>query len=651
MRRNRIDHFLHQTQIAGHISGRDVAKRVATAALITGVCIYAGFTMQALVAMAFVMLLEIVAYPLNKRASQFDQSISPFTAIAVFIVNWAAMLPFLSFAIILSHSASLPFVLAGYIWAFGIFVHVTNTFGLLPFYNWSQMTPAFATIFWMLWNLSHNPAHMALPIEWIITAAMMVVYIVNTFDTMTRQKDTHRALERAREEANIRLMELERLSRHDTLTGLMNRRAFDEKVESLMRQHANKLGVTIFLFDLDGFKPINDSYSHTAGDAVLCCIADRLRDLAGDDGLVARLGGDEFAILKTNITSEKMALAFGEKVIALIEKPIPFEQKKLQVGGSVGIARQGHHAATLAALMSGADQAMYLAKQHPDKSQMIFDKEAFPVRASLEDRNILINAMKDGEIIPYYQPKVSLDTNRIVGFEALSRWEHPTRGVLSPAEFLPQINELGLQGEFMIHTAERVLRNIQTWTAEGLDPGQISINVSEVTLATVSGHNDLLAIIDRYPHLRQHLTFEITEDIFIARSSDVIQRSIANFRWSGVRISLDDFGTGFASFQHLKDLEFDELKLDTGFIRDLGIDPASHILVNGLLSMGKGLGVQVVAEGVETRQQVKILGDMGCHVVQGYLYGMAVPFSEVMIRLETEGYQFVMPAPRNSDVA
>ncbi|MEL6682923.1 MAG: EAL domain-containing protein [Pseudomonadota bacterium] len=651
MRHNWTNHFTHQIQIAGHISGSDVSKRVATAALATGICTYAGFAIPALIVMACITALEIIANPINKRAGKFEDPFSLREAIFVFVVNWLVMLSFLSYSIILSHSDATPFLLGAFVWTFGICVHVTNTFGLLPIYNWSQMTPAFATIFLMLWIMSENPAHSGTQIEWVSAAAMFIVYIVNSLETMTRQNDTHRALERAREEANARLIELERLSRHDPLTGLMNRRAFDDQLESLMRQHANRLGVTVFLLDLDGFKPINDSYSHTAGDAVLIDIADRLRQLTDGDGQAARLGGDEFAIVKTNLTSAQMALKFGERIVACINEPIQFEQKKLQVGVSVGIARQGHDASTIASLMSGADQAMYLAKQDPDKRQMIFDKDAFPVRASLEDRNILLGAMRAGEIVPYYQPKVSLDTNGIIGFEALSRWEHPQHGVLSPAEFLPQINELGLQGEFMIHTAERVLQDIQTWTSEGFDPGQISINVSEVTLATVSGHNDLLAIIDRYPHLRQHLTFEITEDIFIARSSDIIQRSISNFRCSGVRISLDDFGTGFASFQHLKDLEFDELKLDTGFIRDLGVDPASHILVNGLLSIGKCLGVQVVAEGVETNKQVETLRDTGCHVVQGYLYGMAMPSDAVLIRLETEGRYFSMPSPRRNDVA
>ena len=651
MRPRRTENFVHQTQIAGHISGRDIPKRVATAVLMMVICSIAGFTQPSVITFATMLLVEFIAYPLNKRASDFSRQLSMPIALLVLMVNWSAMLPFLSFAVILSYSDSLPFVLGGYLWVFGIFVHVSNTFGLLPVYNWSQMTPAFGTIFWMFWNLSQNPAFESEQIHWVIAGAMMMVYVVNTFDTMNKQKDTHNALERARNEANARLIELERLSRHDALTGLINRRAFDETLESLMRQHNNRQGVTVFLIDLDGFKPINDSYSHIAGDAVLCATADRLVKLADKNALVARLGGDEFAVISTAITSTKAALVCGEKIMSAIALPIPFEQKMLRVGASIGIARQGHHTADLKTLMSGADQAMYLAKQDPDHKPAIFDKDAFPVRASLEDRNILIRAMQNSEIVPFYQPKVALESNRIVGFEALSRWRHPTRGLLSPADFLPQINDLGLQGEFMIHTADHVLRDLQTLTAEGLDPGQVSINVSEMTLATVSGHNDLLARIDHYPHLRRHLTFEITEDIFITRSSDIIKRSISNFRKAGVRISLDDFGTGFASFQHLKELEFDELKLDTGFVRDLGIDPVTHVLVEGLLRMGQGLGVQVIAEGVETPQQRDMLRDMGCRIVQGYYYGMAAPLDETMLRLSTEGYGFALPRGRKSGTA
>uniref|UniRef100_A0AAN0NIG0 diguanylate cyclase n=1 Tax=Yoonia rhodophyticola TaxID=3137370 RepID=A0AAN0NIG0_9RHOB len=291
MFRNLVDQFLHQSQIAGHISGRDVVKRVGTAGMMVGVCGIGGFWVQGLIAGLCIILLELCAYPLNKRASRFEKRLELGTAICVFLVNWGAMIPFLSFSVILSQSSSLPLILCGYLWAFGIFIHVSNTFGLLPLYNWSQMTPAFGTIFIMLWNLSRNETFATMPVHWVMTVMLMIVYIVNTFDTMNRQKDTHQALSRAREEANTRLMELERLSRLDSLTGLMNRRAFDEVVQSMMHQHANKQGITVFLIDLDSFKPINDSYSHEAGDAVLRAVAERLGGLVGQNGKVGRLGG------------------------------------------------------------------------------------------------------------------------------------------------------------------------------------------------------------------------------------------------------------------------------------------------------------------------------------------------------------------------
>jgi EAL domain-containing protein (putative c-di-GMP-specific phosphodiesterase class I) len=188
----------------------------------------------------------------------------------------------------------------------------------------------------------------------------------------------------------------------------------------------------------------------------------------------------------------------------------------------------------------------------------------------------------------------------------------------------------------MAHTAELVLDDLAQMTIEGLDPGQVSINMSEVTLATLLGRKELFAILDRYPELRHFLTFEITEDIFIARSGEMIRRSIQLFRNAGVRISLDDFGTGFASLQHLKELEFDELKLDTGFVRDLGFDPAAKVLIEGLVTISKGLRVDLIAEGVETEKQRNMLHEMGCKYVQGYYYGAAMPFAETCLRLETQ---------------
>ena len=637
MYRYLTEQFLHQTQITGHILRRDVFKRVATASLIICVCTFAGYAEQVVVVSAVLFSLEMIAYPLNKRVSQFDKPPFMKTAIAVFAINWLLMLPFLSFGLILSQSDALPFILAGYVWTFGVFVHVTNTFGLLPLYNWTQMTPAFVAIFAMQWNISRNPTHDATTLEWGLLATMVCIYIVNTFQTILSQKDTHNALSRARREANARLAELEHLSRYDSLTNLMNRRAFDETLKRQMTHETHNHGVTIFLIDLDGFKPINDSYSHRAGDAVLIAISARLRDLAREvNGKVARLGGDEFGFVHTDIGSAEDAMSFGDQIVKAISAPISYEQKKLTVGVSVGVAQQGRDITTPVDLLSAADQAMFLSKETPDSHTSIFQKDAFPAHASLEDRLILQAAMRNNEIRPFYQPKVCITTGNTIGLEALSRWQHPQRGMLFPSNFIPMINELALQGEFTIHTTERVLHDLDIWVRDGLNPGQVSINLSEVTLATVSGRQELFAVIDKYPHLRRHLTFEITEDIFIARSGDIIQKTIADFRRAGVRISLDDFGTGYASFQHLRELEFDELKVDTTFVNDLGVDPSATVLIDGFLRIAEGLGVQVVVEGVERKNQLELLRKMGCAYVQGHYYGAAMPFNETQLRLETE---------------
>ncbi len=634
MSRNLAERFIHQSQIAGHVSGRDTTKRLTTAALITWICLLAGFTTEVILVATCLICVELIAYPLNKRASAFDKPIDMQIAMGVFLANWIGMLPFLAFSLILSQSTVLPFILAGYIWAFAIFVHVTNSFGLLPLYNWSHLTSAFAAVFWMLWNLSNNARFEAEMTQWLIVAALMFVYIVNTLDTMTRQKDTHSALARARKEAHARLAELEHLTRNDDLTNLMNRRAFDGQLKQQMDDSREKFGVTVFLIDLDGFKAINDIYSHKAGDAVLIATADRLRDLARQyGGKAARLGGDEFAIIRPNISDAEQARAFGSTIAVTLHKPISFEEVSLTISASVGIAMQSQGIMTPAELLSGADQAMFVAKSQPDSAAVLYNKHALPQRHSLDDRNTLLAAMRENEITPFYQPKTCINTGKIIGFEALSRWQHPQRGLLFPASFIPLINDLSLQGEFMIHTTQRVLDDIEQWRSEGLDPGQVSVNLSEVSLATISGRDQLLELITRHGDVKHHLTFEITEDVFISRSADIVQKSIRMFRAAGIRISLDDFGTGFASFQHLRELAFDELKLDTTFVHDLGTDPAATVLIDGFLNIGEGLGVQVIAEGVERKQQLELLRGMGCQFVQGHYFGAAMPFSETLLRL------------------
>lgn len=642
---SQLEKIRYQTRFAVHVSVRDMFKRLTSASMMLAVCWWVGADQTAFSLAIAIPLYELVLYILARFLPETDEEISTSYIFFVWLVNWSSTLVYLAPAFVLASEPSAAMLLAGFLWLFGVFVHISNTFAALPFFNWSLMIPSYGSAFYVFHLASDNAFLPSRQIEWVVTGSMMVVYIFNTFETMHKQKDTQRALNAAREEANSRLRALEYLSQHDSLTGLYNRRAFDEALERLLANRNNRGVVTVFLIDLDGFKPINDTYSHEAGDQVLLTIAERLKILAADVGITARLGGDEFILATRSVNTPSSALRLANYIVKDLVRPVPFGEKTLQIGASVGISMSNSAPSSVEGLCGAADQAMYRAKTTSGVNAVLFERDKFKPRPNLKDRLGLIDAMDRGTLCPYYQPKVDLLTSRTVGFEALARWNHPERGLIPPSDFLPTINELGLHGDFLTHMATAVLTDIEEMLAEGLDPGQVSINVPEMALATHSGQKDLEALLARYPEGRAHLTLEITEDVFIARSADIIRDSISHFRRTGLRVSLDDFGTGFASFQNLRQLEFDELKVDVSFVADLGLEPQVEVLISGFLAMAEGLGVAVIAEGVETEEQHAHLLRLGCKTAQGYLFGKAMPANETRIRLFTEQHHPVLTPP------
>ena len=618
--------LIEQSRLALHISNRDLGKRMISVALMVWICRRAGLLEPAVLAATFATVNEVTARVLYRFLPRDPARTTVQFALLVWLNSVVSIVPYLAFPVLLAGQPSVALLMVGYMWLFAIYVHTANTFVLLPLFNWSMMIPAYLGGFWVF-AVAAGTTFTSSPIfDWVLATSMMSIYIVNTHDTMNKQKDTNAALAQAQHEAADRLLQLEHLSNHDKLTGLANRNAYDLFLERALLEADDT--TYMFLIDLDDFKPINDSYSHQAGDVVLQELAERLRKFNREDGVLARLGGDEFALLRRGLDNDAKAHSLATRIVSDIVRPIPFEGKQLRVGASIGLAKAATQGDTVEAICSRADQAMYRAKGDPNRRVFQYDPAILPRRATLDDRAVLLDAIKSGEIHPYYQPKVCIRTGKVLGFEALARWHHPTDGLLSPAGFLPQIREFGLTGDLLINIAARALVDIEKMKKSGNDPGQVSINVPEETLATVTGRNDLLEVIDRVPQLRHHLTFEITEDVFIARSGGLIASTISFFRNEGVRISLDDFGTGFASFQHLRDLEFDELKIDTGFVHGLGKDAAAEVLVEGFLTIGRGLGVQVVAEGVETEWQRDMLLDMGCEIAQGYLYAKALSIDD-----------------------
>ncbi|MBB5723104.1 diguanylate cyclase (GGDEF)-like protein [Loktanella ponticola] len=625
-----VDHFKYQTRVAVHVTNRDALKRLIAALMIMLICWQFGYRNVAIFWSAIIVTSEVIARMINRRISLTGPQLSFGACFALWTVNWLGIWPMLAPAIILAAHGSDALLVVGLLWLFGVHVHISNSYAALPFFYWSLIASLFAMTTLMFWQGFMAPTLQSTLLEWCAAVAMLVAYAVNALQTMSAQKDTLTKLAEARKDADKRLTELEFLTRHDHLTGLMNRRAFEEAATLLLPRRSNRdrsqLGY--FLIDLDGFKPINDSYSHKAGDAVLVAVAERLSKFVGSSGVVARLGGDEFATAISGVQNSAQALRLATEIANVIKQPIIVDHKQLEVGASVGVALTSSSQDTLAGIASGADQAMYKAKNDPGQSAFVYDRNNFPIRASLDDRVTILRAMQKQNIAPYYQPKINLETGFIEGFEALSRWRHPTRGLLLPGKFLPYIDELGLQSEFLMRTTGLVLQQIEDWQKEGFDPGEVSVNLPEVTLATLSGRASVMELIEKFPQARSKLTFEVTEDVFIARSGNLIQESIAAFRKAGIRISLDDFGTGFASFKHLRELEFDELKLDTGFVRGLGHDKAAEVLVEGFLGIGKGLGVKVIAEGVETETQRTLLRKMGCTICQGFYYSPAMPHNE-----------------------
>ena len=629
-----LDDIRHETRFVVHVEARDQPKRIAAGALMMGICYWGSADAKIFVLAVVILLTEVLSHYLGRRLPERDDDLNLKWMCAVWTNNIVSTVLYLLPAVILAGENSAALLLAGFLWLCGCIVHMANTFAYLPFYNWSMIVVGFAMSCAVFITGSQTPYESGSWLDWLIGSLTMMVFLANTLETLEKQKDTREALKAAQQESTTRLRKLEHMARHDPLTGLLTRRAFDETVEAMLRYRHRRPAV--FLIDLDGFKPINDTYTHEAGDRVLSALGERLGALAGERGIAARFGGDEFAMAFRHIASESDARALGLEIARVASGPVHYLGRALQVGASVGIAQATGRDDSVASLCAGADQAMYRAKGDGGGQAVVYDPAVFRPRASLEDRSTLAEALGRGEIRPHYQPKIDMQTGVVVGFEALARWRQENRRLLMPAEFLPQIAELNLHEELLTQMASAVLRDLGTLLSSGLDPGRVAINVPEMSLATQSGRHDLSALLDHVPEARTPVTFEITEDVFIARAGDVIQASITHFRERGVRISLDDFGTGFASFQHLRQLDFDELKIDSSFVAGLGKDPTADVIVGGFLSIATGLGVTAIAEGVETEEQERELMRMGCRFAQGFRYGRAVPFEAMRAILEPE---------------
>ena len=417
---------------------------------------------------------------------------------------------------------------------------------------------------------------------------------------------------------------------HDALTGLPNRAAVLARGEELLAGPPAAARLAVLLMDLDRFKEVNDTLGHSYGDRLLAQVGPRLRPLVRDVDLVARLGGDEFAVLLPRVTVAQ-ATAAAERLQAALGVPFLVDGLALDVDVSIGVAVCGAEPTDIGTLLRQADIAMYAAKELQNGVQV------YDPRADGHDRGRLVllselrRGLADGQLLLHHQPKIDLRTGRVVGVEALVRWQHPVRGLLAPASFLPAVERTGLIEPLTDAVLDAALAQVRAWCADGL-PVPVAVNLSARSLA----RPDLTdRVLDR---LRQHevpaslLRLEITESALLAepiRAREVLHR----LHDAGVRISIDDFGTGYSSMGHLKHLPVDELKIDRSYVAEMGSSAEDAALVRSVIDLGHELGMTVVAEGVEDAATVRALVDLQCDVAQGHHFrrpGVAADLTEFL---------------------
>ncbi len=428
--------------------------------------------------------------------------------------------------------------------------------------------------------------------------------------------------------------QLKQLAHNDSLTGIHNRSAFSEALGNLFTElRRSGAGFSVLLVDLDRFKSINDGFGHPAGDAVLRHVAVALERVFRSDDFVARLGGDEFAVLLPGIVDEATLANIANRAVATVAADFLFEGRTLRVSASIGGAVVPNHATDEPGLMRVADLALYTAKSARNTA-VIFDEAALARR--LEENQLslaLVVAVDRNEFVVHYQPKVDLLTGEHLGFEALVRWHHPSLGLLAPGRFLPLMEGPHLIRGMTRSVASIVGRDLRAWKDAGLIPGPIAINLPEALLVGEDGYEMLAQVIREHGLDWHDFAVEVTEDVFLNRHADHILETVTRFREHGLSVSLDDFGTGFASLVHLRDFPFDELKIDRSFVADIGTDMRSEQIVRAMVDLSRNLGKRCVAEGIETDMQRRFLVNAGCEIGQGYFFAKPQPADVARQRL------------------
>ncbi len=441
-------------------------------------------------------------------------------------------------------------------------------------------------------------------------------------------------------ELKRREQEILHLAYHDVLTNLPNRALFHQRIaEALARARERRTSIAIMCLDLDHFKNVNDSLGHPAGDELLKCVSGRLRGCLRDTDTIARLGGDEFGIVVTDVHEADYATSLAWRLLDAVGQPIDINGHQVNTSSSIGIVTSSDDTTDPDRLLKDADLALYRAKADGRATFRFFEAE---MDARAQERRLLEmdlrHAAAKGQLELHYQPQVDILSGEIVGFEALVRWRHPVKGLISPANFIPLAEETGI----IVRLGEWVLRRACSDALRWPIEARIAVNVSPAQFKSGDLAKTVGQILSETGLPACRLEIEITESLLL-RDIDENLKILQALKNLGVHISMDDFGTGYSSLMNLRSFPFDKIKIDQSFVGDLERRPDAAAIVRAVLALGSSLGMVTCAEGVETNEQLAYLRAEGCVEMQGYLYSKPKPLEEIL-RMLREGPPGFPPA-------
>jgi len=427
--------------------------------------------------------------------------------------------------------------------------------------------------------------------------------------------------------------DLEQLAYYDPLTGLANRALFHRQIDDVLA-HCARTGslAGLLLLDLDRFKEVNDALGHAAGDELLCKVGHLISRTLGNNHFLARLGGDEFAIILSNCTDQAMVEALAAEVIATVSGAITLDGGEVNIGTSIGIVLIPRDGSNLNDLLRNADLALYRAKEDGRGRYNMFETG---MSAAAQHKMVLARELRraintNTGLAVHYQPQVDLATGRVTGFEALMRWTHPVHGNVPPSEFIPIAESSQLICDLGIWILRKAAAQAKAWLDAGEQPREIAVNVSAAQIWHTDFVADVVQVLKETglpPHL---LCLELTESLLADHAEGRVRSVLTEFNRIGVSLALDDFGTDYSSLGYLTQLPFDKLKIDRIFIGGITNSERARKLLEGVIALGRGLGMLIVMEGVENPDEVEILRDFNCDVVQGYVFSRPVVAAQAL---------------------